>query len=144
MKNYQQLFSDVNLVKQNGEFDFKYAFDWLMSIKDIYDVTDFIKDMLDIENLLSQNPQNHMAIFEKSEELKSKYPLEVSLINAYNKLKGFTIGNINNQEPIPDPKKQLQLFYQYLPIFALTKTGISKIFESRIKQELKRGGIYND
>ena len=40
-------FNDDELIK-NGNIDFDYALKWLHSLKDIYDISDVLKDRRDI------------------------------------------------------------------------------------------------
>lgn len=119
-------FNDSGLLK-DGSIDFDYALKWLCSLKDVYDISDILKDREDIKCLLESPVNNDTLMFRKFQELISKYFVCVSIINFVEARTPVNCSEINVRE-------QLQLFYVYLPVLGLMKFGVTKVFNIKLNQ----------
>lgn len=121
-------FNDAGLIK-NGNVDLEYADKWLHSLKDLYDISDVKKDRVDILLILKVYDCNGFLMFKKFQELHSKYSIYVNMINVAMNWVSYNNSNFNLKE-------QLMMFYDYLPVLWLMKTGITKVFDKMIEKRL--------
>lgn len=121
-------FNDDGLIK-NGNINFEYADKWLQSLKDSYDISDVIKDKKEIRLIFEVHNCDEFLMRKKFKELISKYSFYVAIIN-------FAM---NWNPPVASKlnlKEQLIMFYDYLPVLWLMKTGITKVFDKIIEKRL--------
>lgn len=121
-------FNDEELIK-NGNIDFKYAERWLRSLKDIYDITDVLKDKEDIRLIFEVYDCNIFLMQNKFQELMSKYRFYVGIINI-----AMNWNSPSNSKI--DVKEQLLMFYDYLPVLGLMKFGITKAFDKMLEKQV--------
>ena len=121
-------FNDVKLIK-NGNIDFEYAEKWLHSLKDMYDITDVLKDRRDIQLIFNVYGCDEDLMRKKFQELISKYSFYIGIINLAMNTPPTNASSVN-------VKEQLILFYQYLPVLWLVKFGVTKVFDKIIEKQL--------
>ena len=121
-------FNDEELIK-NGNIDFKYAERWLRSLKDIYDITDVLKDKEDIRLIFEVYDCNIFLMQNKFQELMSKYQFYVGIINISMNWNSSSNSKI-------DVKEQLLMFYDYLPLLRLMKLGVTKAFDKMLEKQV--------
>ncbi len=121
-------FNDDELIK-NGNIDFKYAERWLRSLKDIYDITDVLKDKEDIRLIFEVYNCNIFLMQNKLQELISKYWFYVGIINIAMNWSSSSNSKI-------DVKEQLLMFYDYLPLLGLMKLGVTKVFDKMLEKQV--------
>ena len=121
-------FNDEELIK-NGNIDFKYAERWLRSLKDIYDITDVLKDKEDIRLIFEVYDCNIFLMQNKFQELMSKYQFYVGIINISMNWNSSSNSKIN-------VKEQLLMFYDYLPLLGLMKLGVTKAFDKMLEKQV--------
>ena len=105
-------YNDYGLINRDGSINLQYAFEWMESLKDKYDMREILQDMSDIEWLLSAPVDRIDAMEEKFDELSAKYFQYVNLVNVFNYRRGMNQVKSSLRE-------QLRLYYYHLPLFAL-------------------------
>lgn len=121
-------YNDDELIK-NGNIDFDYSLKWLHSLKDIYDISDVLKDRRDIWLIFNVYGCDENLMREKFQELISKYFFYVGIINLAMNWNSSSNSKIN-------VKEQLLMFYDYLPLLGLMKFGVTKAFENKIEKKM--------
>lgn len=125
-------YCDEKLRFANGEIDYQYAFNWLMSVKSLYDVNDFLKDMEDIKKLLLAPIFDKWQMKKKATQLNSKYCIFIRILN-------MRYWNLSHEKlPPSSPEQQLELLYKYLPVFALFKIGVSRVMYKCLEEFLSQ------
>lgn len=116
------IYSDTGIINKDGSINLQYAFEWMSSLKEEYDMSGFIKDMNDIEWLLSAPVDNIDLMQKKFDELSEKYSMYVNVVNIFNYRRGLNHVKSSLRE-------QLRLYYYHLPLFALMKHKVTKVLE---------------
>ena len=116
------LYNDYGLIDKDGSINLQYAFEWMETLKEKYDMRDILRDMEDIAWLLSAPVDNIDAMEKKFDELSAKYSTYVNLVNVFNYRRGMNHVKSSLRE-------QLRLYYNHLPLFALMKHGVTKVLE---------------
>lgn len=116
-------YMDSGLISKDGSINLQYAFEWMCSLKEERDMSEFLKDMNDIEWLLSAPVDNIDMMQAKFDELSKKYSFYVNIVNLFNYRRGMNHVKSSLRE-------QLRLYYYHLPLFALMKHKITKLFEN--------------
>lgn len=116
------IYSDTGIINKDGSINLQYAFEWMSSLKEEYDMSGFIKDMSDIEWLLSAPVDNIDLMQKKFDELSEKYSMYVNVVNIFNYRRGLNHVKSSLRE-------QLRLYYYHLPLFALMKHKVTKVLE---------------
>ncbi len=117
-------YTDSGLINKDGSINLQYAFDWTCSLKEEYDMREFLEDMNDIEWLLSSSVDNIDMMQKKFDELSEKYSFYVNVVNLFNYRRGMNHVKSSLRE-------QLRLYYYHLPLFALMKYKLTHIFEGK-------------
>ena len=86
-------------------------------------MSEFLKDMNDIEWLLSAPVDNIDMMQAKFDELSEKYSFYVNIVNLFNYRRGMNHVKSSLRE-------QLRLYYYHLPLFALMKYKVTKVLEA--------------
>ena len=115
-------YNDYGLINRDGSINLQYAFEWMESLKEKYDMREILQDMSDIEWLLSAPVDRIDAMEEKFDELSAKYFQYVNLVNVFNYRRGMNQVKSSLHE-------QLRLYYYHLPLFALMKHGVTRVLE---------------
>ena len=115
-------YNDYGLINRDGSINLQYAFEWMESLKEKYDMREILQDMSDIEWLLSAPVDRIDAMEEKFDELSVKYFQYVNLVNVFNYRRGMNHVKSSLRE-------QLRLYYYHLPLFALMKHGVTRVLE---------------
>ena len=115
-------YNDYGLINRDGSINLQYAFEWMESLKEKYDMREILQDMSDIEWLLSAPIDKIDAMEEKFDELSAKYFQYVNLVNVFNYKRGMNHVKSSLRE-------QLRLYYYHLPLFALMKYGATRVLE---------------
>ena len=115
-------YNDYGLINRDGSINLQYAFEWMESLKEKYDMREILQDMSDIEWLLSSPIDKIDAMEEKFDELSAKYFQYVNLVNVFNYKRGMNQVKSSLRE-------QLRLYYYHLPLFALMKHGVTRVLE---------------
>ncbi|MBQ9763936.1 MAG: hypothetical protein IJV92_06220 [Phascolarctobacterium sp.] len=116
------LFNDYGLINRDGSINLQYAFEWMESLKEKYDMREILQDMEDIEWLLSAPIDRIDDMEQKFDELSAKYFQYVNLVNLFNYRRGMNQVKSSLRE-------QLRLYYYHLPLLALMKYGVTKVLE---------------
>ena len=116
------IYNDYGLINRDGSINLQYAFEWMETLKEKYDMREILQDMEDIEWLLSSPVDKIDAMEEKFDELSAKYFQYVNLVNLYNYRRGMNQVKSSLRE-------QLRLYYNHLPLFGLMKYGVTKVLE---------------
>lgn len=116
------LYNDYGLINKDGSINLQYAFEWMETLKEKYDMRDILRDMEDIAWLLSAPIDNIDLMEKKFDELSAKYSTYVNLVNLFNYRRGMNHVKSSLRE-------QLRLYYNHLPLFALMKHGVTKVLE---------------
>lgn len=116
-------YTDCGIINKDGSINLQYAFEWMCSLKEKYDMREFLQDMNDIEWLLSSPVDNIDLMQKKFDELCSKYSLYVNIVNIHNYRRGMNHVKSSLRE-------QLRLYYYHLPLFALMKYKVTKVLET--------------
>lgn len=117
-------YTDSGLINKDGSINLQYAFEWTCSLKEKYDMSEFLNDMNDLEWLLSSPVDNIDLMEAKFDELCAKYSFYVNIVNLYNYRRGMNHVKSSLRE-------QLRLYYIHLPLFALMKYKVTQIFEDK-------------
>ena len=96
------------------------------SLKEKYDMSEFLQDMSDIEWLLSSPIDNIDLMEAKFDELSAKYSVYVNMVNLFNYKRGMNHVKSSLRE-------QLRLYYYHLPLFALMKHKVTKVLEAEAR-----------
>lgn len=121
------IYTDSGIIGSDGRINLQYAYDWMSSLKEKYDMSEFLKDMNDIEWLLSAPVDNIDLMQAKFDELSEKYSLYVNIVNIFNYSRGMNRVKSSLRE-------QLRLYYYHLPLFALMKYKVTQVFEREAKK----------
>ena len=116
------LFNDYGLINRDGSINLQYAFEWMESLKEKYDMREILQDMEDIEWLLSAPIDRIDDMEQKFDELSAKYFQYVNLVNLFNYRRGMNQVKSSLRE-------QLRLYYYHLPLFAFMKYGVTRVLE---------------
>lgn len=117
------VYEDSGIINADGSINLQYAFEWMSSLKEKYDMSEFLKEMNEIEWLLSSQVDKIDLMEAKFDELAEKYFPYVNMVNIYNYKRGMN--NVKSSL-----REQLRLYYNHLPLFALIKYKVTKVFES--------------
>ena len=105
----------------------------LSDLKEKYDVTDFIKDLFDIWNLLSQPRDNSYSMYLKIRELDYKYGAYANFLSCGNYAIAVNCYNTTY--------RSFLIFYlRNLPMIVILKFGVTRIV-SRTGEQLIFGYI---
>ncbi|MBQ7759525.1 MAG: hypothetical protein IJ320_06670 [Phascolarctobacterium sp.] len=121
------IYTDSGLINKDGSINLQYAFEWMCVLKEEYDMREFLKDMNDIEWLLSAPVDKIDLMQAKFDELSGKYSLYVNIVNIFNYRRGMNRIKSSLRE-------QLRLYYYHLPLFALLKHQVTKVFELEVNK----------
>ena len=116
------IYNDYGLINRDGSINLQYAFEWMETLKEKYDMREILQDMEDIEWLLSAPIDNIDLMEKKFDEVSAKYNQYVNLVNLYNYRRGMNQVKSSLRE-------QLRLNYNHLPLFGLMKHGVTKVLE---------------
>ena len=116
------IYNDYGLINRDGSINLQYAFEWMETLKEKYDMREILQDMEDIEWLLSAPIDNIDLMEKKFDEVSAKYNQYVNLVNLYNYRRGMNQVKSSLRE-------QLRLYYNHLPLFGLMKHGVTKVLE---------------
>ena len=106
------IYNDYGLINRDGSINLQYAFEWMETLKEKYDMREILQDMSDIEWLLSAPVDNIDLMEKKFDELSTKYFQYVNLVNLYNYRRGMNQVKSSLRE-------QLRLYYNHLLLFGL-------------------------
>ena len=116
------IYNDYGLINRDGSINLQYAFEWMETLKEKYDMREILQDMEDIEWLLSAPVDNIDLMEKKFDEVSAKYNQYVNLVNLYKYRRGMNQVKSSLRE-------QLRLYYNHLPLFGLMKHGVTKVLE---------------